>query len=63
MKQSILFAMSALAVVACSKEQTPQNTAVKPYSVVEVMSQNVVGHTEYPASIEGKINNDVRAKI
>jgi membrane fusion protein (multidrug efflux system) len=35
----------------------------KPYPVVSVETKNVTGYDEYPASIKGVVNNDVRAKI
>ncbi|MDO5615235.1 MAG: efflux RND transporter periplasmic adaptor subunit [Cruoricaptor ignavus] len=59
----VILSLAAMSFVACKKENAPMQNSAKPYSVVDVAVENVVGHTEYPASIEGKINNDVRAKI
>ena len=58
-----ILSIAAISLVACKKENAPMQNQKKPYSVVEVLQKNVTGHTEYPASIEGKINNDVRTKI
>src|SRR5690606_36973928 len=44
-----------------NKEQPKQGA--KPFPVVEVEERTVTGYTEYPTSIEGINNNDVRAKI
>jgi len=58
-------AFSALLVVSCNNKggRGPQMPSKMPYPVVEVPTKNVVGYDSYPASIEGTINNNVRAKI
>src|SRR5690606_2693269 len=46
-----------------NKKQGPDPNAARPFPVVEVQERSVTGYTSYPTSIEGRINNDVRAKI
>ncbi len=48
--------------IACNDKEQPKQGA-KPFPVVEVEERTVTGYTEYPTSIEGINNNDVRAKI
>ena len=71
-KQKIVFySLLAMAIlttaVSCSGDKKEQAAAkanaAQPYAVVEVEERNVVGYTEYPANITGKVDNDVRAKI
>ena len=47
---------------SCSKEK-PKNEPQKVYSVITVAERDVEGYFTYPVNIQGKINNDVRAKI
>ncbi|MBD8081589.1 efflux RND transporter periplasmic adaptor subunit [Chryseobacterium caseinilyticum] len=58
----ILLSFAALALASCKKEE-PKQEAAKPFPVVKVESRNITGYQTFPASIEGKVNNDVRAKI
>jgi len=54
--------MGTLAVSCSKKEEAPQ--APPPaLDVVAATKKDVVGYTLFPATIQGKINNDVRAKI
>lgn len=63
MKNTLMvLSVSALTLFSCKKEQQNMNTA-KPYPVVSVEQKNLVGYQEFPASIQGIVNNDVRAKI
>ncbi len=55
--------MSILTVVSCKKEEDKKKDGPKPVATVKVEARNVTGFTEFPASIEGRVNNDVRAKI
>lgn len=57
-----LLVLSAFAIISCKKEAPKQQEPV-PYPVVSVEAQNVTGYKTFPASIEGILNNDVRAKI
>lgn len=54
--------MAAFSLTACKKE-APKQDGPKPYPVVSVENKNIVGYDIFPASIEGRVNNDVRAKI
>lgn len=63
MKNRLLMILfSSLAVLSCKKGDEKKD-GPKPYPVVAVEAKNVTGYDEYPASIKGVINNDVRAKI
>lgn len=62
-KKLILFTAAALTVASCKKKEEPKQEGPKPYPVVTVETKNVVGYNTFPASIQGRVNNDVRAKI
>ena len=61
--KALLFLILGSSIIACSKkEEAPQ--AQKPaLDVVSATMRDVTGYTEFPATIQGKTNNDVRAKI
>lgn len=68
MKKKILnlmtFSFLGLLAISCgNKDQQPQGPSARPYPVTQVQEKNIVGYDNYPATIEGKINNQVRAKI
>lgn len=48
---------------SCGNKNKAGQQGAKPFPVVGVPMQVVTGYQEYPASIEGTNNNDVRAKI
>lgn len=58
----VILSVAALSIVACKKE-APKQDGPKPYPVVNVEAKNVVGYQTFPATIQGRVNNDVRAKI
>lgn len=58
----LILSAAALSLASCKKEE-PKQDAAKPYPVIKVESRNITGYQTFPASIQGKINNDVRAKI
>jgi len=63
MKSKLLIvAISAISLTACKKEEQKKD-GPKPYQVVNAETKNVVGYDSYPASVQGIVNNDVRAKI
>lgn len=48
----------------CGNKETEQKAApVLPFPVVKVVKQDVTTHQDFPASIEGKVNSQVRPKI
>lgn len=58
----VILSIAAFSLTACKKEAPKQNGA-KPFPVVSVESKNIVGYQTFPATIQGRVNNDVRAKI
>lgn len=58
----IILSIAAFSLIACKKE-APKQDGPKPYPVVSVETKNVVGYQTFPATIQGRVNNDVRAKI
>lgn len=58
----LILSAAALSLASCKKEE-PQQDAAKSYPVIKVESRNITGYQTFPANIQGKINNDVRAKI
>src|SRR5690554_1119023 len=61
--KTLLILAIGTSLVGCSeKKEAPQ--APKPtLDVVSASLRDIVGYTSFPASVQGKINNDVRAKI
>lgn len=57
-----VFSIAVFSLTACKKE-APKQDGAKPYPVVAVEAKNIVGYQTFPATIQGRINNDVRAKI
>ncbi len=54
-----------LVIVSCGDKQENQQTSQRPpatFPVTQIQHKTVTGFAEYPASIEGVINSDVRAK-
>ncbi|MEO8934416.1 MAG: efflux RND transporter periplasmic adaptor subunit [Xanthomarina sp.] len=61
-----IFIPCALALIlsSCGEKQAEQKPAyVMPYPVVKVEKQDVITHENFPTSIEGKVNSQVRPKI
>ncbi|MDC8103805.1 MULTISPECIES: efflux RND transporter periplasmic adaptor subunit [Chryseobacterium] len=57
-----ILSVAAISLTACKKE-APKQDGAKPYPVISVEQKNIVGYQTFPASIQGRVNNDVRAKI
>ncbi len=60
-KVILLSALSAL--YSCNSNKPQQAPGDAEFPVVEVGQRNVTGYTEFPVTIKGINNNDVRAKI
>lgn len=61
--KALLFSVLLTSIIGCKKqEETPQTNA-PALNVVSATIKTVTGYTSFPATIQGKINNDVRAKI
>jgi membrane fusion protein (multidrug efflux system) len=64
MKNNIfLLSVISMALWSCKKEMPKQNDGPKPFEVVNAEVKNLTGYSTYPATIQGIVNNDVRAKI
>ncbi len=64
MKSKILIlSLSVLSVFSCKKKDEKKQDGPKEVPVVDVQVKNVTGYQTFPASIQGRVNNDVRAKI
>ena len=59
----LLTLMIGVSIASCSKKEEAPKQQTPALDVVAAVTKNVVGYTLFPASIQGKINNDVRAKI
>ncbi|MBL3549183.1 MULTISPECIES: efflux RND transporter periplasmic adaptor subunit [Chryseobacterium] len=58
----VILSIAAFSLTACKKE-APKQDGAKPYPVISVEAKNIVGYQTFPATIQGRVNNDVRAKI
>lgn len=58
----ILLSFFALILTSCKKDSKKKDVP-KQYPVVNVQTKDVTIYQTFPASIEGIVNNDVRAKI
>ncbi|MBU4539304.1 MAG: efflux RND transporter periplasmic adaptor subunit [Weeksellaceae bacterium] len=61
--KTILLSLSVLTVLSCKKKEEVKQDGPKEVPVVAVQVKNVTGYSSFPASIQGRVNNDVRAKI
>ncbi|HOB25198.1 MAG TPA: biotin/lipoyl-binding protein, partial [Kaistella sp.] len=59
----IIFSLAMLSAVSCKKQEEKKPDGPKEVPVVAVEQRNVTGYQSFPASIQGRVNNDVRAKI
>jgi membrane fusion protein (multidrug efflux system) len=58
-----LLAAMLFFILSCGKKTAEAPPPPRPYPVVDVSVRDITVFEEYPASIQGKTNNDVRAKI
>ncbi|MCT8339254.1 efflux RND transporter periplasmic adaptor subunit [Luteirhabdus pelagi] len=68
MKKSILISLSSLALIVSScgdskNEQAATGPQKIPFPVVTVPTKTVTAYESYPASIEGIVNSEIRAKV
>ena len=59
----ILIATTFALLTSCNKKEAAKDMGPKTYPVISVESKNLTGYQSFPASLQGKTNNDVRAKI
>jgi membrane fusion protein (multidrug efflux system) len=64
MKKISLTIISLILLVACGKKnETPKAPPIMPYKVVEVSASSTTLLAEYPATLEGITDIDIRAKV
>jgi membrane fusion protein (multidrug efflux system) len=65
MKKNSIIVLTAFLLLfqACKNSQPPAMPPPPTVPVVEVITKNITGYKPYPVNIEGKVNNEVRAKI
>ena len=65
--KNIAFFASILLFLSCGNEENTQQAQAapqaRPFPVISIPAKTVTAYTTYPASIEGIINSEVRAKI
>ncbi|WP_234109814.1 efflux RND transporter periplasmic adaptor subunit [Chryseobacterium sp. R2A-55] len=61
--QLLVYSIAAFSMIGCTKKDEKKPDAPKEVPVVSVDQRNVTGYQTFPASIQGRVNNDVRAKI
>lgn len=61
--KTLLMTAFVASLTGCAKKQEAPQAAIPALNVVTATTKDVVGYTSFPATIQGKINNDVRAKI
>lgn len=59
----IILSLSILSILSCKKKDEKKQDIPKEVPVVEVSVRNVTSYQNFPASIQGRVNNEVRAKI
>ncbi|MFD0700582.1 efflux RND transporter periplasmic adaptor subunit [Myroides pelagicus] len=60
---TIVLASLAITVGSCGKKEQQAAHGPLPYKVVQIPTQTVIGHTNYPTTLQGKVTSNVRAKI
>lgn len=59
----ILLSFTILLVLSCKKKDQTPSQGAKVVATVAAETRNVTGYSTFPASITGRVNNDVRAKM
>ncbi len=65
-KNLLIAVIALISLASCGEgqeENAAQTSQPMPYPVYEVPTKTVTGFTSYPASIEGIVNSEVRAKV
>lgn len=55
--------LSFVALTSCKQEQAEQAKPVMPYKVVEIAKSNTTLMSEYPTTLEGIVDVEIRAKV
>ncbi|HTG65136.1 MAG TPA: efflux RND transporter periplasmic adaptor subunit [Flavobacterium sp.] len=63
MKKLSLTIISLVLLVACGKKEEQTAPPVMPYKVVQIQKSNTTLLAEYPATLEGVTDIDIRAKV
>jgi membrane fusion protein (multidrug efflux system) len=53
----------AISLVSCKKEVIQTATTIKPYNVIQIKKSNTTLVAEYPTSLEGNSDIDIRTKV
>ncbi|WP_026836758.1 efflux RND transporter periplasmic adaptor subunit [Gillisia sp. JM1] len=64
--KSLIVSIGLISLASCGEgkdQNAAQAAQPKPYPVYEVPTKTVTGFTTYPASIEGIVNSEIRAKV
>lgn len=59
-------AMLGIAVIvftSCEKQKQQQQTSTLPYPVVKVAKKSIINYKQYPVTIEGEVNSEIRPKV
>lgn len=62
MNRIVIAAFVAISIISCKKEEQKKQGPAN-VTTVQVETRNLTGYQSFPASIQGRVNNDVRAKI
>ncbi len=62
--KTIVIGSLSFAVLSCGKKDQKQGAnGPIPYDVIQIPTQDVVGYSSFPTTLQGKVNSSVRAKI
>lgn len=59
----IIYTLLSFTALSCKKKEEQKQEGPKEVPVIAAEIRNVTGYTTFPTSIQGRVNNDVRAKI
>lgn len=63
MRKILFIAALLLTAISCKKEQPPQQKPIMPYKVTQVVKTNTELISEYPTTLEGVVDVEIRPKV